>query len=76
MIEYPKMVTISTASHSMSYHMYIYVYVCMYVYIYIYIWRQTGANLILIIPGCISLSLSQMSHMFGLLDYPWEAELQ
>jgi hypothetical protein len=72
MIEYPKMVTISTASHSMSYHMYIYVYVC----IYIYIWRQTGANLILIIPGCISLSLSQMSHMFGLLDYPWEAELQ
>jgi hypothetical protein len=66
------MVTISTASHSMSYHMCVYIYI----YIYIYIWRQTGANLILIIPGCISLSLSQMSHMFGLLDYPWEAELQ
>ena len=36
MIEYPKMVTISTASHSMSYHM------CIYIYIYIYIYMKTN----------------------------------
>jgi hypothetical protein len=32
--------------------------------------------LILLIPGYISSSLFQKSRMFGLLDYPWEAELQ